>query len=227
MSELSDRDNVTGYELSDRDNVTGYDRIRQLHRFIDTPTQCYLKRNIGRNERAIISQFLLGDTSTGKSTVSSPFLPVGLGEEIRNMKTMNFTFLKRIFMENVTELPTDPLDRVYEIAYLYRFVNMYRVDSFDEYAEKFESFERLSASIIDSCNFLREECAEILRISERDDDPEYHRLLCIYICRLIREMNESKLIYGDIELDIQLRRCQRFMSSLPSGPVEVAIARCS
>lgn len=204
--ELCDRDNITGYELCDRDSVTGYDRLRQLHRFIDTSTQCFLKKNIGRNERAIISQFLLGDASTGKSTVCSPFLPVGLGEEIRGQNYMNIAYFRDVCNDLIKTVPTDKQDKLYHIEYVFRFLNLYPINRFPEYSERYESYERLVSVILGRCDYMRKDCDCFMRKSKVEDDPEYYRLLCVYRDRMFREIDETVIIYNDIMADIQRKK---------------------
>ena len=62
-------------------STTGYDRLRQLNRFLPTDIQVALRKNIGRNERAALSSFLIGQDD---SKVNSPYLPVGLQQEIKD-----------------------------------------------------------------------------------------------------------------------------------------------
>ena len=61
--------------------TTGYDRLRQLNRFLPTDIQVALHKNIGRNERAALSSFLIGQDD---SKVNSPYLPIGLQQEIKD-----------------------------------------------------------------------------------------------------------------------------------------------
>ncbi len=101
--------------------LTGYNRLRCLNMFLDTGVQAHLMNNIGRNERVIIAECLMGKTGQ-----HSPVLSVDLNEKIKSIdlkSTPRFVSQVKRFLDRVDKTHGIK-NQLMHVETLFRYMNM-------------------------------------------------------------------------------------------------------
>jgi hypothetical protein len=212
--------------------VNGYGRIRQLNRFLPTDVQVALFKNIGRNERVHVADFILGDDYTKTET---PYLPNGLAKEIREHDHMSIEkwCAKVHNLLNDTNYIEDK-DKDYRAVhtgaeYLFRFITNYPIQTENE---------RFVGTVLKKCYDILD---DFRRMDEKADE-QYDNYVHAYQTRenvsRIKDLNDREIarhkvrqeifkcieVYNDLDIKFQLARCARYMESVQGGEVAVAMA---
>ena len=212
--------------------VNGYGRIRQLNRFLPTDVQVALFKNIGRNERVRVADFILGDDYTKTET---PYLPNGLAKEIREHDHMS----TKKWCTKVHELLNDHSyienkDRDYRavhtgVEYLFRFITNYPIQTENE---------RFVSTVLNKCYDILDD------FQRMDDEADEKYDICVHAYQTrenvarIKDLNDREIarhkvrqeifkcieVYNELDLKFQLAKCARFMESVQGGEVAVAMA---
>ena len=212
-------------------SVNGYGRIRQLNRFLPTDVQVALFKNIGRNERVHVADFILGDDYTKTET---PYLPNGLAKEIRDydhMSKKKWCTKVRNLLDNHYYLE-DLVDKDYRtihtgVEYLFRFITNYPVQSETVHDEHFVN------TVLNKCSDILEELRRMENEAEEKYDKEIHDYQTRGNIAKIKDMNDRVIsrhklrqeiikcmeVYNGLDIKFQLARCARFMESVQEGEV--------
>lgn len=228
--------------------VTGYTRIRQLNRFLPTDVQVHLYKNIGRNERVNVTDFLIGDDYT---QVKSPYLPNELQDGIRNREITRKEWANtvRSLLNSTTDTtglnttnvaPQDCVVRSFEmlemklrkIDYVIRYITAHPM---------VQDNERFLNIVVDKCLHMYEETVTELAAKEPPEFEQNTRSNCkihaaynqmeLTARRLLRTLEECQDVYQDLLAKYYAKMCDDVMNlanSAPGGqPVPVAIAMAS
>ena len=104
--------------------LSGYNRLRLMNQFLPTDIQVALHKNIGRNDRVTISDFLIGDKTT-----NLPVLPHDLNQSIKSRPEMttlewSLTVKKSLHTyENMYKNNTHKLKLVEYLIMFFRYLN--------------------------------------------------------------------------------------------------------
>ena len=101
--------------------LTGYNRLRCLNMFLDTGVQAHLMNNIGRNERVIIAECLMGKTGQ-----HSPVLSADLNKQIKSVDINEVSrFAKQMKrMMNAFVKEKNIVHQMKCVEQLFRYLNM-------------------------------------------------------------------------------------------------------
>ena len=228
--------------------VTGYTRIRQLNRFLPTDIQVHLYKNIGRNSRVNMTDFLLGDDYT---QVKSPYLPNELQDGIRNrtITRKEWVATVRSLLNSTTDTtgldttnvaPQDCVVRSFEmlemklrkIDYVIRYITAYPI---------VQDNERFLTIVVDRCLGLYEETVTELAAKEPTEFAQNTRSNCkiraaydrmeLTARRLLKTLDECLDVYQDLLAKYYVKMCDDVINlSRPdpgAPPIPVAIAMAS
>ena len=103
--------------------LSGYNRLRLMNQFLPTDIQVALHKNIGRNDRVTISDFLIGDKTT-----NLPVLPHDLNQSIKSrpeMNTFEWTCIVKKSLETYNKMKnnTHKIKLVEYLIMLFRYLN--------------------------------------------------------------------------------------------------------
>ena len=210
-------------------SVNGYTRIRQLNRFLPTDVQVALFKNVGRNERVHVADFLLGDDY---AKTESPYLPNGTACQIRELggamphkkwcDKMREVLAKN---ENISNKDADFRRSFLTTEYVMRFVANYPIQATANH-------EHFINTVLNKCEDLMNVMASMDK--EHDDQSKaQHRyktrrtvakiqelaerkVLCE---KLRREVSHCQLVYWDMLDEIVRAKCEAVMRLSPNGIV--------
>lgn len=227
--------------------VTGYTRIRQLNRFLPTDVQVHLYKNIGRNERMNVTDFLIGDDYT---QVKSPYLPNELQDGIRNheftMKEWVFTVKsllndtsKTTGLNTTNVAPHDCVVRSFEMLEM-KFRKIDYVIRYITAHPKVQNNERFLTIVVDRCLGLYEETIFELDAKEPPEFEQNTRSkskiraaydkMKLMAHRLLKTLEECQDVYQDLLAKHYAKMCDDVMNlanstpGAPPTPVVMAMA---
>ena len=106
--------------------LSGYNRLRLMNQFLPTDIQVAFRKNIGRNDRVTISDFLIGDKTT-----NLPVLPHDLNQSIKSRPeittTLEWTMAVKKSLhtyENLRQKNTHKLKLVEYLIMFFRYLNV-------------------------------------------------------------------------------------------------------
>ena len=109
--------------------LSGYSRLRCCNELLPTDIHVFLMKNIGINERIVISDFLIGERGD-----HNPLLPLKVAQQIKEIQIhdknrINKQF-KKIMKDGIKLLDTHHIIKTLpKIIYIYRYISIH--DSFE------------------------------------------------------------------------------------------------
>ena len=211
--------------------VNGYGRIRQLNRFLPTDVQVALFKNIGRNERVQVADFILRTTTRGRNTIPSERPRQG-NSWIRSHVHQEMVCKVRETLNDHSYIENK--DRDYRevhtgVEYLFRFITNYPIQTENK---------RFVSTVLNKCYDILED----FRRMDDEADEKYDNCVHSYQTRenmaRIKDLNDREIarhkvrqeifkcieVYNDLDIKFQLAKCARFMESVQGGEVAVAMA---
>ena len=183
--------------------LTGYNRLRCLNMFLDIGVQAHLMNNIGRNERVIIAECLMGKTGQ-----HSPVLSADLNKQIKSIDlNARPRFVTQVIkLLNRIDQSSGLQNKLMHVETLFRYMNM---------QTRYYDY-RFSSIIIGKCVELLNTIDEERRMLNEHRVVKHNTRSQVkrrqLDTELIHQMGKSKA-----ELNICLDRVIKYRETLPQA----------